>query len=126
MESAMKQFYEYTIMPLNKMFAEKLTAFLGIEDGMRLGFSYDSIEVLQDAFLKEAQALETSWFLTVNERRKMLGLNEIDDPLMDEIYIPGNYTALENTQGQPEQLQKEFLTKPTNGKAKAVTNGYSH
>ena len=120
MESAMKQFYEYTIKPLNKGFAEKLTAFLGLDKGMKLRFDYEGIEVLQDAFLKEAQALETSWFLTVNERRKMLGLNEIDDPLLDEIYIPGNYTALENTQGQPEQLQKEFLTKPSvNGKAKA-------
>jgi len=87
---ARKDFYEFTIMPLNKMFAQKVKHKLFRDEDVYLKFDYSQIEVLQESFHKKALTLSTLWELTANEKRELLGYEPINDPAMDEILKPNN------------------------------------
>jgi len=69
---ARKDFYEYTIKPLNDSFSEKMNIFLGLTD-VRLRFDYSNVEVLQEGLLDKAQALDKMDFLTDDEKREQFG-----------------------------------------------------
>ncbi|MCA9497339.1 MAG: phage portal protein, partial [Nanoarchaeota archaeon] len=82
-EQARKDFYEYTIKPLNSDFSEKFTKFLG-DENVRLEFDYTNVEVLQDALYTKAQALNSMEFLDDNEKREIIGFDKRKEPLNDK------------------------------------------
>jgi HK97 family phage portal protein len=116
-QQARVDFYEQTIKPLNAMFADKLTGWLMPKERVRFGFDYSQIAVLQQSFYQQSQALKDIWFLTINERREKLGMNPLDDPAADEIYIPTGYVPLDEVGMDSGLMQQEFLDKG-NGKTK--------
>lgn len=80
---ARKDFYQFTIEPLNKLFAEKLKHFLAPDEDIVLKFDYSNIEVLQDSIYTKIEGLDKATFLTSNEKREDLGyepLEQADQP----------------------------------------------
>lgn len=94
-EQARKDFYQYTIQPLNKQFEQKLKQFLVPDEDIYIRFNYDNVEVLQDSILKKAEALRQTWELTPNEKREQLGYPAMDIPEMNEIIIPTGFQPID-------------------------------
>ena len=122
---ARKDFYQYTIQPLNEAFALKLKQYLIPDEPLHFKFVYDDVEVLQEAMYIKAQALESLWYLTPNQKLEILGLPVNDSPLMDEIYKPFGIEPLEAGMTEEDQQQTEFFEnmKRSNGnpiRAKSV------
>lgn len=80
MLQARKDFYDYTIQPLNTYFADKLKMFLIPDEELQLKFDYSNVEVYQEALLDKADAISKMDYLTENEKREMIGY----EPVMNE------------------------------------------
>jgi len=74
---ARKDFYDYTIKPLNKDLSQKLKNWLIPDEKFTLEFDYSDVEVLQESFKTKIEALEKATFLTENEKREFLGYKPI-------------------------------------------------
>ena len=114
MQQMFKNFYQFTVEPLNKSFAERLKLFLIPNEELYFRFNYDDVEVLQEGFLTKSEALNNIWYMTPNERREQLGLEALDDLLLDEIYKPANMVPLEAPTDGEAIAQQEYLEKDGN------------
>ena len=94
---ARKDFYQYTIQPLNQAFADKFIKILTDED-VYLKFDYSEIEVLQESIYTRIKSLETADFLSVNEKRTAAGYAELEGKEYDEI----------NTTPKPTEFQSVY------------------
>ncbi len=82
---ARKDFYQFTVQPLNQSFADKLIKALAPGEKLKLKFNYDQVEVLQESFYTRVKSLETANFMTVNEKRTSVGLAPTTNPEDDEL-----------------------------------------
>jgi hypothetical protein len=74
-------------MPINDIFANKLTVFLfGRRSALRLKFDYSNIPVLSADRSLLMQQYNSINFLTANEKRKIFGFEEVNEPGADELY----------------------------------------
>jgi len=101
---ARKDFYEYTIQPLNEAFAGKLKGFLIPDEDLKFRFNYENVAVLQEDFYTKSAALNNMFYMTPNEKREQLGLERIEMPEMDMVYIPMGQKPIEGTMADGEQL----------------------
>ena len=79
-------FFENTIKPLNKYFAEKLTSFLLADTDYYFEFDYSSIAVLVESRAELMKAYNEVTYLTDNEKREVFGyapINNIDNENTD-------------------------------------------
>jgi len=74
-----KDFYQYTIQPLNQALAEKLKYFLAPDEDIVLKFDYSNVEVLQESIYVKIEGLEKADFLTSNEKRAELGFEPLEE-----------------------------------------------
>ena len=95
-EQAMIALYQYNVIPSVAVEMELWTRHI-LEPGSGLYFKPDfsGIEVLQKAKLADWEKINAAWELTPNQRLELKGLPTSDDPLMDKVYIPSNFTPLE-------------------------------
>lgn len=75
---ARKDFYDYTIKPMNKNFSLKLKKFLIPNENLKFEFDYSNVEVLQESFNTKIDSLSKATFLTDNEKREFLGYKPIE------------------------------------------------
>jgi phage portal protein BeeE len=59
-----------------------------------LGYDKDGIDAIQEDRNDVYKRLENAYYLTVNEKRRQLGYDDIEDG--DKLYIPGNLMEMEN------------------------------
>ncbi len=78
MEQARKDFYQYSIQPMNMDLEIKLKKWLVPNEDVFFKFDYSNIEVLQESFLIKIDALSKATFLTDNEKREHMGYKPIE------------------------------------------------
>jgi phage portal protein BeeE len=64
-----------------------------------------TLSELQDDNEKLAQSLVSAYWLTINERRCMMGQEELTDPQADMLLVPNTLVTLEDAVMPPETLQ---------------------
>ena len=90
--AAEKMLYTNSILPNIYLFRDALLK--GVVpmyaiDGVRRTIEIDLSEIpaLQEDMKMQAEALNSMWWTTPNEKRDMMGFEEIEEPLMDQIII---------------------------------------
>ena len=90
--AAEKMLYTNSILPNIYLFRDALLK--GVVpmyaiDGVRRTIEIDLSEIpaLQEDMKMQADALNAMWWTTPNEKRDMMGFEELDEPLMDQIII---------------------------------------
>lgn len=84
---ANRAFYRQTVIPLSRWLARALTNWFAehLERDMRLEIDLDTIDALRSERMELWNQLDKTTFLTVNEKREMLGWQAVDGG--DEVYI---------------------------------------
>ena len=95
---AEKRFYTNSILPNIYLFKEAiLNAILPLyTDGIKRTIEIDLSEIpaLQEDMKKQAEALNSMWWITPNEKRDIQQFEELDDPAMDQILVDSNKMLL--------------------------------
>lgn len=83
-------FYEETVIPLMDELRDELNNWLvpKFDDRLYLDYDRDEIEALQEDRNQVAERMHKSWWLTINEKRRAMGYEDIEGG--DELYIPAN------------------------------------
>jgi len=89
-EQARLAFYEDTVIPIAKLIIERLDGWLTkrYDVGLVLSFDFDAIDAMQEKKRQLWAKLEGVSFLTINEKRKAIGYDEISGG--DMLYMPAN------------------------------------
>lgn len=90
-KEARRGFYTETVLPTGKQVWAALNRYFFPDGNMRFVIDKSEIDILRP----EAEELNTSWWMTPNQKRKAQGLSKSDDPLMDEIYIPSSLMPMD-------------------------------
>lgn len=90
--AAEKMLYTNSILPNIYLFRDALlkgVVPLYATDGVKRTIEIDLSEIpaLQEDMKMQADALNSMWWTTPNEKRDMMGFEELDEPLMDQIII---------------------------------------
>jgi len=92
---AQKDFYRNAVLPELQLFLSAFNRFIGgAFKGEYLDYDTSNIEALQDDYGSMMTWLVNAP-LTLNEKRKILGFEELPIPEANEIYIPSNWIPLE-------------------------------
>lgn len=112
-EQARLAFYEDTVIPWAKLLMERLDGWLckRYDSGLTLSFDFDSIDAIQEKKRQLWQKLEAVTFLTINEKRKAIGYDDIDGG--DLLYMPANLLPLGYDAGNI--IQDDLPKKPATG-----------
>ena len=107
-ETALKAFYSETVLPMYaNPLAEALTKTVFAPMGLRLVIDEDDIPVFREARYAMVETLERASFMTINEKRAMMGLPPVDGG--DVVMQPINLAPInEQPPAQPEDQQKEL------------------
>ena len=89
---AHKQLMLMTAIPLMNRFLEKVNSYFFPEDDLRFKISLRMIPELQVS----VEELTRMWWVTPNQKRTLQGMEQIVDPNMDKIYVPGNYVSMDS------------------------------
>jgi len=83
-------FYEETVIPLMDELRDELNNWLvpKFDDRLFLDYDRDEIEAIQEERNQVAERMQKSWWLTINEKRRAMGYEDIEGG--DELYIPAN------------------------------------
>lgn len=111
---AEKGLYTKVVIPLMRELADQLTPFLELEENEYIDADYSHIPVLQEDMKELYERLSKSKDMTINEKRKAKGLDEIEggDIIAPEgsfaiidgkIYLPMNLIELGSESGPTEQ-----------------------
>ena len=90
--AAEKMLYTNSVLPNIYLFRDALlkgVVPLYATDGVKRTIEIDLSEIpaLQEDMKMQADALNSMWWTTPNEKRDMMGFEELDEPLMDQIII---------------------------------------
>ena len=88
---ARKGFYIETVLPTGKQVWSILNRYF-FPDG-NYKFIIDKTEI--DVLRPDAAELNTSWWMTPNQKRAAAGLEKMDDPAMDKVYIPSTMVDID-------------------------------
>ena len=97
---AEKLLYTNSILPNIYLFRDALVN--GITpmymDGIKRTVEIDISEIpaLQDDMKQQAEALNTMWWITPNEKRDIMQFEELEDPMMNQIIIDGGKQLLDD------------------------------
>lgn len=101
-----RQLWNNAIIPELEMFKEDINKVADMYNkvtGQQVYFDYclDDIPELQEDKATQATALNSAWWLTPNERREAMGVEEVEDPMLNEIFIPMGITPLTDINIEP-------------------------
>jgi HK97 family phage portal protein len=93
---AKKYLYLQAVFPELISIRDELNRWLAPSYGKEyyIDFDFMSIPELQEDMEKVVKQLSLSFWLTMNEKRKVMKFDPIDDPKMDEIFVLANYIPL--------------------------------
>jgi len=90
-KEARKAIYTDAVIPLLDRFVSKLNQhLLAIYGGGSLTYDTSVITELNADIQALTTALSSAWWLTGNERREMMGMEQVDDPMMSQILYPNS------------------------------------
>jgi HK97 family phage portal protein len=90
---AEKGLYTKLVIPLMREFADQLGPFLGLQDDEYLEVDYSKVPVLQEDVKELNDRINSAKDLTINEKRKARGLEDIDG---GDIIVPdGNFAIVD-------------------------------
>ncbi len=77
---ARKAFYHETVLPLANHFSQEMNAWLlpKYEKSIRLAINTEHVDALRPDLNEKVNRLNTAWWLTVNERRQEVGLEDVE------------------------------------------------
>jgi HK97 family phage portal protein len=105
--TAEKMLYTNSILPNIYMFKDALIKNiipLYAGDGIKRTIEIDlsEIEALQENMKLQAEGLAAMWWTTPNEKRDMMGFDELMDPLMDQIIIDAGKQLISDLGAVPD------------------------
>jgi len=105
--TAEKMLYTNSILPNIYMFRDALIKSiipLYAGDGIKRTIEIDlsEIEALQENMKLQAEGLAAMWWTTPNEKRDMMGFDELMDPLMDQIIIDAGKQLISDLGAVPD------------------------
>lgn len=108
-QEARMAFYEETCLPLLDDLLDELNGWLlpmfdGLE-GAKLCYDADSLPALAPKRALLWTSVSNANFLTINEKRKQLGFDEVDAPEADEIFVPSGLLPLKGSLEDPTDDQ---------------------
>jgi HK97 family phage portal protein len=89
---ANRAFWRQTVAPLVGRTAESFAGFLAAATGRALELvpDYDAVDAMNDTREPLWRAVESASFLTLNEKRRLLGFGTLDDPDADRVRPSGS------------------------------------
>lgn len=96
---ARKAFYMECILPLMDKIQGNLNYWLVPQFGDDLVLRYDrgDIEALQEGKTEVYKRVQDAWWLSLNEKRRETGFDEINAPWADDIYVPATLVPIGST-----------------------------
>lgn len=103
-QEARKGAYEDVIIPLMDELCDDLNAWLSpmYGDGVLLGINKDKIPALQESREKQYTYLQGTWWLRVDELRKLTGQDPVGGVEGETIFVPLGKIPLEQAIAEPE------------------------
>ena len=103
MSEARKSLYTNAIIPELDALKDGLNKWLAPQYGEEyyIDFDYSEIPELQQDMGETVKYLKDAWWLTPNERRDQMTYEEIDDPDMNEYYIPSTLRPIYQAAQEP-------------------------
>lgn len=89
-------FYEETVIPLLQELLDALNGWLvpKFGDDLRLAIDMESIAALFPQRQELFTLVEAANFMTLNEKRKIVGMEPLDKPEADEVWMPSGLTPM--------------------------------
>lgn len=99
MQEARKALYMETVLPMAQRILDAMSMFFFWDKSRRVvshqfRIKTDQVPALQQDMTELWTAINASWEMSVNEKRKAKGLGTLEGPEYDEIYIPAGYMRL--------------------------------
>ena len=100
-------FYDTTVVPITNWLWEELSAWLGEDfEGYRIVPDYDEVPALESRRSQRWDRIQSSDFLTINEKRELLGFPPIENG--DDVYIGANMLPLGSPIDGAEEASKDM------------------
>lgn len=101
MQHAMKQFIYNAVMPLANMISDRLTrdicpAYATGDKTYVIQLDVTTLPDMQDDMQNVANWMNTSWWLSPNQKLTGMGFGASKEPLMDKIILPSNMMLLDD------------------------------
>jgi len=97
-QNAMRDLVSNTVVPMLSRLRDKLNGWLlpryGLEGKVWIDFDVSALPELQRDMDKMVNWVVKAWMLSPNQQLELMGYEPSADPLMNEIYIPGNLKKL--------------------------------
>ena len=81
----------------------------GLQGTHYIGADYSELPDLQDDFQKQLSTIKDAWELTPNERRELRGYEELDEPLMDEVWVPSSLKPIGDAGLDINQIEQDAI-----------------
>jgi|GEM_PF-1319203 len=113
MQDARRALILNAVLPLMKEFCDVLNSYLLPEfekrDGTRYELEVDKHcwEEIWDDLQVQANTAAQAWWLTLNERRQLMGFDALDIPQGSNVFIPNNIRALSGETGNTIERETE-------------------
>ena len=122
-QEARQAFYEDTVVPLLDSFLDNINNWLGItseasgenEEAARIEMNLDDVPAFALKRKERIQMVQSATWMTINEKRKAAGLEPVDEPLADEVMMPGGLVPLSQAAAPPDESEQ-----PKPGEKKAL------
>ena len=107
MKEAVKSLWNNAVIPELEYLKEDLNKIAVIYnkiDGTELFYDYDlsNIPELQEDNSVMSQSLSTAWWLTPNQRLAIMGQEQVDNPVMNQIFVPMGLIPMSEFMNPPE------------------------
>jgi HK97 family phage portal protein len=94
-QEAKKEFITDAVFPILANICQSLEIIFGLENEC-ITFDKDAFPEMQIDWVSTSQALDRMWYLTPNQKLKVLGYEASTDPSMDIVFAPNNITPIED------------------------------
>jgi phage portal protein BeeE len=101
--------YTNAVLPALNQFRDALNQFISSKyPGLYCDYDASMISELQDDLQMMATALSSIYFLTLNEKRDLLGFSADEtNPMMNEYWVPSGLMPMSQSMVTDEQLEEE-------------------
>jgi len=109
----MRMLWNNAVIPELETFKDdmnRITAQYNSVTGESIEICYDLSDIpeLQVDYATQSQALANAWWMTPNQRRVAMGLPELEDELMNIVYVPMGLVPLDELTAPTEEQVKAF------------------
>jgi HK97 family phage portal protein len=114
-----KALYEETIIPHLELFREELNNWIVpmFSDKIEIDFDPDSIEALQEETAALWQKAQTATFITIDEKRNLVGYDDLPNGEGDTILVPANMIPIGDAEASLQgdiQANMDMITNESN------------